>query len=97
MREKFLTILKLVLIQLREPRVWAALTPILGGFGIYLDPGLTQSLILLASGLFALISVFTAEAKRTEIKTVQDALGVKPDGWIGPKTIAAAIDATTPK
>lgn len=85
-----------LLVQLRDPRFWVGASTVCGALGINLDPGLGQSVMIIATAVTTLISYFTAQQKVREMKEVQRGLGVKPDGWAGPETVGVAKAAEVP-
>jgi len=93
MLDKILGIISRVSIQLREPRVWIGLTALASLAGWQLDDATMQKIMAGLGALTLLVSMFAAEIKRSETKALQGVVGVRRDGFIGPATMTAVVEA----
>lgn len=88
--------LNVAILVVRNPMLYAAITPVLGVLGFQTE-GLLSTLTIIGAAVSAVLGLVAAAMKELEAKRVQAALDVKPDGYMGPKTVAAAVEATAAK
>jgi hypothetical protein len=91
-----MNVVNVVILVLRNPMLYAAITPILGVFG-FTSSGLVSTLTLIGAGMSTILGLVVAAIKEIEAKRVQAALGVKEDGYLGKKTVAAASTVSDQK
>jgi len=88
--------LDVTILVLRNPMLYAAITPVFGVFG-FASSGLTSTLTIIGAAVSAVLGLVATAIKQIEAKRVQAALGVKEDGYLGPKTVAAAVNVSDQK
>lgn len=91
-----MNIIAVVILVLRNPMLYAAITPIAGVLG-FTSSGMTSTLTIIGAAVSAVLGIVMTAMKEIEAKRVQAALGVKEDGHLGKKTVAAAAGVTDQK